>query len=285
MRSFRSYEQFKTLPPEQQRDIMGRYLEPKLAQSAAYNKLPQHEKDRLKDDLARKALEYLDNLSPDDYNNLADKAVRRARADNDDDEIRAQATDFLESCMEDPHNWQNFEDLPQEQKELLLEKFIEANFGSLDAFKRMSPEDQRRFMNELLRHNVEDLDKFKVMPPVEKDAFMSDFVSKTVDWLDHLSPDEYEELCRRAMEKYKRFKKPFIPPSKAPTERPAATGGPYTYEQLRHIDWLPSDVPYERREMFLNDKEFEKMFTMTKMEFSTLRLWRQRKLKRDLGIF
>eukprot|EP00479_Gromia_sphaerica_P013150 TRINITY_DN7208_c0_g1_i1.p1 TRINITY_DN7208_c0_g1~~TRINITY_DN7208_c0_g1_i1.p1 ORF type:complete len:153 (-),score=23.62 TRINITY_DN7208_c0_g1_i1:214-672(-) len=152
--------------------------------------------------------------------------------------------------MEDPGKWKDFDNLDDAAKAVFLERFMQNNYGTLDAFKRLSPADQQRMLLDLIRHNAEDLDKFMRMSPQEQAEFLHAFVQNNLDYLMGLTPEEYEALCESAMRKYKAFKVVHIPPSKPPSVRPAATGGPYTYEELRHIDWLPPDVAYDQRELF-----------------------------------
>ena len=39
------------------------------------------------------------------------------------------------------------------------------------------------------------------------------------------------------------------------------------------------------KELYLRDDDFAKLFQMTKREFYELRLWKQRELKKSVGLF
>jgi len=74
--------------------------------------------------------------------------------------------------MEDPSHWSQFDSLPEEVKAIILDRFLEKYLGTLDAFKRLALEDQRKLMAELLKHNVSDMEQFKRMSPSQQDRFM-----------------------------------------------------------------------------------------------------------------
>jgi len=48
---------------------------------------------------------------------------------------------------------------------------------------------------------------------------------------------------------------------------------------------LNSGIDPEKRESYLSDEEFEKTFKMTKKEFYELKIWKQRQLKKEYGLF
>ena len=60
----------------------------------------------------------------------------------------------------------------------------------------------------------------------------------------------------------------------------------FAYEELKDGATLPSCVEPSRREMYLSDKEFAKLFDgLTKEDFSALPKWKQTKKKKELGLF
>lgn len=113
---FSSYEDFKKqYTPDQQRKIMGDYLEPVLQKSDAYNALAPHERDRLKDDLADKALDHLDRLAPEEYDALADTPLEKADRD---------AAAFLDKLAKGLIDLDDFDRLSDDAKASLLDGFL-----------------------------------------------------------------------------------------------------------------------------------------------------------------
>eukprot|EP00479_Gromia_sphaerica_P001054 TRINITY_DN11220_c0_g1_i1.p1 TRINITY_DN11220_c0_g1~~TRINITY_DN11220_c0_g1_i1.p1 ORF type:complete len:248 (+),score=56.10 TRINITY_DN11220_c0_g1_i1:152-895(+) len=228
------------------------------------------EKEKFLQGFIDRAIEYLDNLGEDEYLQLLEHYVEEDPDIPDDERALEAAQQFLERCMADPSYWAHFEDLPEDVKRILLDRFIEQHLGTLDAFKRLTEKEQKKLLAELLKHNCEDIEAFARMTPEEREAFMNAFVQKNFDFLHGLTPEEYEALCAAAMRKYKTLRVCYIPPSKPPTVRPEPTGGPYAYAQLRYREWLPIDVPFDQRELYMEDEEFEKyVFYVRKMEFFT----------------
>eukprot|EP01080_Neovahlkampfia_damariscottae_P012321 gene12321-5995_t len=72
--------------------------------------------------------------------------------------------------------------------------------------------------------------------------------------------------------------------------RQSAVGDPnqtFTYEQLQVSSGvsLPDGMDSSKREMYLSNEEFKKLFGMEKEEFSKLAEWRKKRLKQDLHLW
>lgn len=56
-----------------------------------------------------------------------------------------------------------------------------------------------------------------------------------------------------------------------------------SYENLKGI--FPAGVKPDKKEAYLPDDEFEKIFKMSRAEFVCLKLWKQQNLKKEVGLF
>lgn len=60
----------------------------------------------------------------------------------------------------------------------------------------------------------------------------------------------------------------------------------YQYEELSNSNiWGNLSIDTSKREQYLSDSEFKKVFKMSKQEFSCLHQWKQIKLKKDTRLF
>jgi len=69
---------------------------------------------------------------------------------------------------------------------------------------------------------------------------------------------------------------------------PSSSGLPtvaYPYAALRSPGPYPPDVDIRIREMYLSDAEFQALFHTTRAAWLGLPEWRQRSMKKDLGLF
>ena len=57
----------------------------------------------------------------------------------------------------------------------------------------------------------------------------------------------------------------------------------FDYETLKTSK--PDGVPYDKKEQYLSDAEFEKVFGQTKEQFNKLKDWKQKELKKKVGLF
>eukprot|EP01083_Nonionella_stella_P000882 2506_1 len=278
-----AFRAFQNEPSDVQFDTIREAVRGRLEGVKGFREeLSEDQQYAIVDGLTNRVSDTFNEWSPEHYDRVASRVLGTDKERLKDVAI-AQA--FIHECIVDPKQWQKFDQLPTGAKNTFFEQLARNYFGNLDAFKNMSDDDIRTLLRNLLAHNFEDLERFQKMSQKEKEAFIQNFVEKSLNYLMSMSPEQYKSLCETAYRKYQSFSAPIIPASRPPSERPEATGGPYTYEQLRHIEWLPTDVPVTKREFFLFDDEFESFFQMTKAEFYTLRPWRQKKLKRDLGVF
>lgn len=63
-----------------------------------------------------------------------------------------------------------------------------------------------------------------------------------------------------------------------------STNVKYSYKQLKNND-LPDTVDLTKKELYLEDEEFESVFKMSRAEFSALPKWKQLNRKKDVGLF
>ena len=63
------------------------------------------------------------------------------------------------------------------------------------------------------------------------------------------------------------------------------TGDIYPYEQLKSRDGLPNSVNLQKLEVYLNDQEFQTVFKMSRDEYYKMPVWKQRRNKKEVGLF
>lgn len=80
---------------------------------------------------------------------------------------------------------------------------------------------------------------------------------------------------------------PSSPTAGQQEEAPPSTSTFYPYEVLRKSSGLPlpADVDPQRREAFLSEQDFERLFKTSKQEFARLVKWKQRQEKEKLDLF
>jgi len=59
----------------------------------------------------------------------------------------------------------------------------------------------------------------------------------------------------------------------------------YTYDVLKDPKSMPSDVDKDKKEMYLADDVFLKMFKMDKATFSKLPVWKKKRLKQKVNLY
>jgi len=70
----------------------------------------------------------------------------------------------------------------------------------------------------------------------------------------------------------------------APPRLPAEDGDFVSYALLKSGP-LPPHVDPTQKEQYLSDEVFQRMFKMSKLEFSKLKTWKQRKMKEAVGLW
>jgi len=99
------------------------------------------------------------------------------------------------------------------------------------------------------------------------------------DWMD-LDPMRVEEY-KTQQEEARRHEENAVALANTPiNEKIASTGGPYTLKQLTCAkEFLPDDVDIAKKESYLSDEEFTKLFGMDKAKFGGLPKWKQTQQK------
>jgi len=59
----------------------------------------------------------------------------------------------------------------------------------------------------------------------------------------------------------------------------------YTYDALKDPKNLPPDIDTNKKEMYLADDVFLKMFKMDKATFSKLPVWKKKRLKQKVNLY
>eukprot|EP01083_Nonionella_stella_P085408 236847_1 len=287
--SLEALEVFRELGLSERRATLQSTVVACLEEVEAFRELPEDQKLEILDTFMPKFNDFLDGLSPRAYERILAIHAMDDSTDSTQSSVYVMPMDtsqaFLKRCIEDSSLLGQFDTLPSTAKEVILDRFLEQNHGSLTSFKSLAVPEQHSIMAELLKHNVDRIEGFHELGDAKKKQFMRLFAEENIKYLNNLDEVQYQNLCTAAMKKYTSFRPVIRPSEVSPSNRPTSTGGPYTFEELRHRDFLPKDVPVERRELMLVDSEFEKYFGMSKREFYTLKLWRQRALKMHVGLF
>lgn len=59
----------------------------------------------------------------------------------------------------------------------------------------------------------------------------------------------------------------------------------HSYAELKGAGNRPDEVDPKRKEMYLQDDEFQKVFEMSKAEFQKMPAWKQADKKKKVGLF
>jgi len=59
----------------------------------------------------------------------------------------------------------------------------------------------------------------------------------------------------------------------------------YTYDLLRRRDGLPEEIVVHKKEQYLSDEDFKKVFGLTKEKFNLLPKWKKQAKKKEVYLF